>query len=69
MVAWSICCRARQLLEPLLQGDGNQRAVAGMTQSEKEQSSFMARFKLCVLPIKWLNTTAAPVRAVAILER
>jgi kynurenine formamidase len=26
-------------------------------------------FKLCVLPIKWSNTTAAPVRAVAILEQ
>ena len=25
-------------------------------------------FTLCVLPIKWVNTTAAPVRAVAILE-
>jgi kynurenine formamidase len=25
-------------------------------------------FKLSVLPIKWVNTTAAPVRAVAIVE-
>jgi kynurenine formamidase len=25
-------------------------------------------FKLSVLPVKWVNTTAAPVRAVAILE-
>ena len=25
-------------------------------------------FTLCVLPIKWVNTTAAPVRAVAIME-
>lgn len=25
-------------------------------------------FKICVFPIKWVNTTAAPVRAVAILE-
>jgi kynurenine formamidase len=25
-------------------------------------------FTLCVLPIKWVNTTAAPVRAIAILE-
>jgi kynurenine formamidase len=27
-----------------------------------------AGFKVCVLPIKWKGTTAAPVRAVAILE-
>ncbi len=25
-------------------------------------------FTLCVLPIKWVNTTAAPVRAIAIIE-
>ena len=25
-------------------------------------------FKLCVFPVKWVNTTAAPVRAVAILD-
>ena len=25
-------------------------------------------FTLCVLPIKWVNTTAAPVRAIAIME-
>jgi kynurenine formamidase len=25
-------------------------------------------FKLSLFPIKWVNTTAAPVRAVAILE-
>ena len=25
-------------------------------------------FKLCVFPIKWVNTTASPVRAVAIIE-
>jgi kynurenine formamidase len=25
-------------------------------------------FTLCVLPIKWVNTTAAPVRAIAIVE-
>ncbi len=25
-------------------------------------------FKLSVLPVKWVNTTAAPVRAVAIIE-
>jgi kynurenine formamidase len=25
-------------------------------------------FTLCVLPVKWVNTTAAPVRAVAIIE-
>jgi kynurenine formamidase len=25
-------------------------------------------FQLCVLPIKWMGTTAAPVRAIAIVE-
>ena len=25
-------------------------------------------FKLCVFPIKWMGTTAAPVRAVAIVD-
>ena len=25
-------------------------------------------FKLCVFPVKWVNTTASPVRAVAIIE-
>jgi kynurenine formamidase len=26
-------------------------------------------FKLCVLPVKWVDTTAAPVRAIAIVEQ
>jgi kynurenine formamidase len=25
-------------------------------------------FQLCVLPVKWVGTTAAPVRAVAVIE-
>ena len=25
-------------------------------------------FQLCVLPIKWMGTTGAPVRAIAIVE-
>jgi kynurenine formamidase len=25
-------------------------------------------FKLCVFPVKWVNATASPVRAVAIIE-
>jgi kynurenine formamidase len=33
-----------------------------------EQIGRPVGFKLCVLPVKWVGTTAAPVRAVAIME-
>jgi kynurenine formamidase len=25
-------------------------------------------FQLCVLPVKWMGTTAAPVRAIAVVD-